>query len=172
MMVKLTNSLVVILSLSTYAVFADENVTTSPASNQGIEQIEVTGSVPLLFYKDEMQRAEFSFYEMYNALNDDNKFAITCRRETRLGSRIKSKVCYPQYVLDKMAEETQEVLSAGGAYPSLKQIEFAVKEERAESMKHVEKLVKANPDLLNALIKLNETQALYQQKKSERHPDS
>ena len=176
MIVKLSKSIAVILSLATLAtasisasVNASEN--TNNSAKEDIERIGVTGSVPLLFYKDEMQSAELDFYEMYNALNDNKKYTIVCRLQTRLGSRIKTRVCHPQYVLDRMAQETQDVLSSGGAYPSLKQIEFAVKDEREESMKHVEKLVKSNPKLLEKLIELNQKQALYTQKKAQFYPD-
>lgn len=175
MVVKLTKTIALALSLATFAttistaVNASEN--TNKSAQEDIERIGVTGSVPLLFYKDEMQSAELDFYEMYNALNDNKKYTIVCRKQTRLGSRIKTRVCHPQYVLDRMAQETQDVLSSGGAYPSLKQIEFAVKDEREESMKHVEKLVKSNPKLLEKLVQLNEKQALYAQKKAQVYPD-
>ena len=175
MIVKLTKSIVAVLSLSSYSLFANDNATDSVQAvspNKDIESIDVTGSVPLLFYKDEMQAAELDFYELYNALNDNKKYTVVCRKQTRLGSRIKTRVCHPQYVLDRMAQETQEVLSSGGAYPSLQQIEFAVKDERAESMKHVEELVKSNPKLLEKLVELNEKQALYATKKAQAYPDS
>lgn len=173
MIVKLTKTIVVVLSLaaSTMSISANASDNTNTSNKEDIERIGVTGSVPLLFYKDEMQSAELDFYEMYNALNDNKKYTIVCRKQTRLGSRIKTRVCHPQYVLDRMAQKTQDVLSSGGAYPSLKQIEFAVKDERDESMKHVEKLVKSNPKLLEKLIQLNEKQALYAHKKAQAYPD-
>lgn len=182
MIVKLTKSIAVVLALSSFAVVnsvsASDNAsqnssqgTSQNNSKEDIETIGITGSVPLLFYKDDMQAAELDFYEMFNALNDNKKYKVLCRKETRLGSRIKTRVCYPQYVLDRMAEETQDALSSGAGYPSLQQIEFAVKDEREESMKYVEELVKSNPELLHKLIQLNEKQALYAQKKAQVYPD-
>ena len=166
-----------LLALSSFAVVTSVSAqntsqgTSQEQSKEDIERIGVTGSVPLLFYKDDMQAAELDFYEMFNALNDNKKYKVLCRKETRLGSRIKTRVCYPQYVLDRMAQETQDALSSGAGYPSLQQIEFAVKDEREESMKYVEELVKSNPKLLEKLIQLNEKQALYAQKKAQVYPD-
>lgn len=174
MIVKLTKSIAVVLALSNFAVVNSVSASDNASKNnskEDIERIGITGSVPLLFYKDDMQAAELDFYEMFNALNDNKKYKVLCRKETRLGSRIKTRVCYPQYVLDRMAEETQDALSSGAGYPSLQQIEFAVKDEREESMKYVEELVKSNPELLEKLIQLNEKQALYAQKKAQVYPD-
>lgn len=174
MIVKLTKSIAVVLALSNFAVVNSVSANDNASKNnskEDIERIGITGSVPLLFYKDDMQAAELDFYEMFNALNDNKKYKVLCRKETRLGSRIKTRVCYPQYVLDRMAEETQDALSSGAGYPSLQQIEFAVKDEREESMKYVEELVKSNPELLEKLIQLNEKQALYAQKKAQVYPD-
>ena len=178
MLAKLTQSMVVVLSLSSAAVFASEQTAADTAkltqqqAVENIERIDVTGSVPLLFYKDEMKKAELDFYDAFNALNDNKKYAITCRLEQRQLSRIKYRVCYPQYVLNKMAQETQDILSSGGAYPTLKQIEFAVKDERAESMLYVEELVKKNPALLDKLIALNEKKSQYEEKRAIAYPDN
>ena len=95
MLTKLTQSMVVILSLSSAAVFASEQTAadnakqTQQQAGENIERIDVTGSVPLLFYKDEMKKAELDFYDAFNALNDNKKYAITCRLEQRQLSRMK-----------------------------------------------------------------------------------
>lgn len=104
MIVKLTKSIAVVLALSSFAVVnsvsASDNASQNSSqgtlqnnSKEDIETIGITGSVPLLFYKDDMQAAELDFYEMFNALNDNKKYKVLCRKETRLGSRIKTRVC-------------------------------------------------------------------------------
>ena len=132
---------------------------------ENVETIEVTGVKPLLYYKRQVELAELDFYDLFNAIADEDKFKVKCRKEARAGSRIKKTVCYPQYVLTRMAQETQDAISSGLPYPRLDDIEFLVQREKEESMKYVEEIVSKNPKLLAKLIEMNEKQALYQSKK-------
>lgn len=132
---------------------------------ENVETIEVVGTKPLLFYKRQVELAELDFYDLFNAIADEDKFKVKCRKEARAGSRIKTTVCYPQYVLSRMAQETQDAISSGLPYPKLDDIEFLVQREKEESMKYVEEIVTQNPKLLAKLIEMNEKQALYQSKK-------
>ncbi len=133
--------------------------------NENVETIEVTGTKPLLYYKRQVELAELDFYDLFNAIADEDKFKVKCRKEARAGSRIKTTVCYPQYVLTRMAQETQNALNSGLPYPNLDDIEFLVENEKQESMKYVEEVVSSNPKLLAKLIEMNEKQALYNSKK-------
>ena len=70
MIVKLTKSIAVVLALSSFAVVNSVSASDNASKNnskEDIERIGITGSVPLLFYKDDMQAAELDFYEMFNA---------------------------------------------------------------------------------------------------------
>jgi hypothetical protein len=58
-------------------------------------------------------------------------------------------------------------LQTGAPFPSWKDIEFAVREEQAESIAYVEKVVKENPQLLDKLITLNDKQSIFEAKKKE-----
>ncbi|MFT5924880.1 MAG: hypothetical protein ACI9LE_001880 [Paraglaciecola sp.] len=140
---------------------------TSTTLSDDIEIIDVVGERPLLYFKKEVGKAELDFYDTFNILAKEKKFIVRCRREKRLGSNISSKVCHPQFVLDRMAQETQDALQTGAPFPSWDDIEFAVREEQAESIAYVEKLVKENPQLLNKLIALNDKQSKYEAKKNE-----
>lgn len=134
--------------------------------NEKVENIEVTGKKPLLYYKYQLERAELDFYELFNTLADEDKFKMRCRLEFRVGSRIKRRVCYPQYVLTRMAHETQDAISSGLPFPSLDDIEFLVQREKEESMKYVEEVVSKNPKLLTKLLEMNDKRATYLSKKA------
>lgn len=131
-----------------------------------VENIEISGTKPLLFYKHQVERAELDFYELYNAIANEEKFKMRCRLEARNGSNIRMRVCYPQYVLTRMAHETQDALSSGLPFPRLRDIEFLVEREKQESMKYVEEVVSKNPKLLAKLVEINEKRALYLSKKA------
>lgn len=136
-------------------------------NDEKVEQIEVRGSVPLLYYKRQVELAELDFYETFNMLADEDKYKVKCRREARTGSRMKTTACYPQYVLNRMAQETQAALNSGAPYPKLDDIEFLVENERKESLEYAEEIIKKNPKLMEKLVKLNEKQAEFEAKKAQ-----
>lgn len=144
----------------------------NPKVKDNIEIIGVFARTPLLFFKKEMERAELDFYESFNAIADEDKFRVKCRLEAKVASRIKKRVCYPRYVLDRMAQETQNALSSGSPFPTLEEIEFLVKRDKEEALLYAEKIVKDNPELLKKLIKMNEKQEKYQSKRAEYFDDS
>lgn len=143
----------------------------NPDVKDNIEIIGVFAQTPLLFFKKEMEIAELDFYESFNAIADEDKFRVKCRLEAKVGSRIKKRVCYPRYVLDRMAQETQNALSSGSPYPTLEEIEFLVKRDKEEALLYAEKIVKENPELLQKLVKMNEKQEKYQSKRTEYFDD-
>lgn len=130
--------------------------------DENLEVIGVVGERSLTYFRIEMEKAELNFYDVFNSLADDSKFRVQCRRQKRGGSNISTKVCHPQYVLDRMAQETQDALERGSPFPSFEDIEFSMAKEREESLAYVEKVVTENPQLLEKLMVLNERQAKYE----------
>ena len=105
-----------------------------------------------------MVKAELDFYDLFNALADEEKYKVKCRREFRAGSRIKNTVCHPQYVLNRMASETQDALNSGGPLPDFKDIEFLVQDEKEESLKYAAKVISKHPELLKKLNVMHQKQ--------------
>ena len=138
----------------------------SEPAEKDLEVIGIVGERSLLYFSNEMQKAEIDFYDAFNALADKKKFTVQCRRTKRPGSNISDKVCHPQFVLDRMAQETQAALETGAPFPKWEDIEFAVREEQAESIAYVEKVVTENPQLLEKLLTLNAKQEMYEQQKN------
>ena len=174
----LTASLVANMSMasSTPTTLAnDQKQTTASASEinetsttpvDDVEVVAVVGKYPLVYFKRKMKKAELDFYDAFNKLADENKFKVQCRRVKTTGSNISHKVCHPQFVLDRMAQETQAALQTGAPFPSWDDINFVVQEERAESLAYVEKTVAENPYLRDKLIALNIKQAEYESQKN------
>lgn len=139
--------------------------------DDNIEVIGVVGEYSLLYFRHEMQEAELDFYEAFNKIADVEKFKVQCTREVRLGSNIRDKVCLPKYVRNRMAQETQDGLNGGGYFPKYKEIEFAVRDQREESLAYVEKVVRENPELLEKLVVLNERKARFDEAKAVKFPE-
>jgi hypothetical protein len=131
-----------------------------------VERIGVTGKVDTLFFKRQAMMAELDFYELFNAVADEEKFKMKCRKESRTGSRIKTTRCYPQYLLARMSQETQDALSSGAPYPTWEQVEFLVKRDKEEALLYAEKLVEENPELLNKLVAMHQKQQEYLARKA------
>jgi hypothetical protein len=126
-----------------------------------VERIGVTGKVDTLYFKRQAMMAELDFYELFNAVADEEKFKMKCRKESRTGSRIKTTRCYPQYLLARMSQETQDALSSGAPYPTWEQVEFLVQRDKEEALQYAEKLVQDNPELLNKLVAMHQKQQEY-----------
>ena len=63
----------------------------------------------------EIQLAEMRFYELYNTLNKERKYAISCARHARTGSRFEHNECEPVFQSDAEAEEARQfVIAIGG----------------------------------------------------------
>ena len=145
----------------------DEQIVDAPEEDEeDLEVIGVVGQRTPAYFRVQMEKAEMDFYESFNALADNDDYKVICRREKRAGSRIASNVCYPKYLLDQLAAETQEALERGTPQPTLKDIEFKGQKEREKSLAYVEEVVIANPQLLQKLISLNEKKAAFESSKA------
>ena len=80
------------------------------------DEVVVIGKSPGQL-RAEMERAEESVYDRFNALNSDHQFDIHCWREAPLGSNISRRVCQPNFWRGAEARAGQESLRAlqGGA---------------------------------------------------------
>lgn len=145
-----------------------------------IEVIGVNNNFSLYYLRKQIEVAEIDFYDAFNALADNEKFKIKCSNQKATGSNIKTKVCHPQYVINRMAQEYQDAwqiavsrtspgeLPQGASFPTLKGIEFGLKEEREASLKYVAALVEKHPELRAKLVTLNERQTILEQVKASR----
>jgi hypothetical protein len=115
--------------------------------NDEIEEIVVYGSKSLGQLRDQIRRAEVKVFDLFNSFNNDDEFDIHCRKVAPTGSRIKKRVCSPNYVADLVAKETAAFW--GGmpfVYPS------ALVRRKGEILQaKMEALLMERPDLAKAL---------------------
>ena len=134
-----------------------------------IEVVEVKGKVNKNsgFFLRKIQRTELDFYRRFNALADNKKFKVRCRKESSVNSRIKKTVCYPQYALDRMYKETQQALRQNMPSPTMKDIEDLTVSDREESFAYMETVIKKDPELTKLLINMRKAQLEYEEWKSQ-----
>ena len=118
-----------------------------PALPDAIEEIVVYGNKSLGQLRDQMHRAEIKVFDLFNSFNNDDEFNVHCRRVARIGTRIKNRVCKPNYVADLVAKETAAFW--GGppfVYPSAL---IRRKDEMLQAK--MEALLMERPELVKAL---------------------
>lgn len=192
---KIMISLISFLGLwfSTIAVAIESN-DIEKEKQESVERITVYGQKSLYQLKKDINAKSKDFFKDYNQYNNNNLFAMVCKKEKRSGSSFKATTCEPRFVRNGRAKLTTagvfgndpntlsgvDLNSDGGgsrgttpplamariAMMSRSSIITASQNKRFE--KHVEKLLKENPELLKQYRDILELQAAYAQKKSDK----
>ncbi|BDX06024.1 hypothetical protein [Planctobacterium marinum] len=144
---------------------------TNEQKDNSEERIEVLGQRTPTHYYKAMRRAEIDLYDQVNKMLTNDKYKISCERETysvaRNATRLKKKYCLPKFVRERMGEETRKALEDGVEPPTLEQVELMVADEQEEALNAVAKVIEENPKLLELLIKYHTSAANYENVKAQ-----
>jgi hypothetical protein len=72
-------------------------------SSEPLEEVTSIGRQSLSALRREVIDAHLAVYELFNELNTDDEYDVTCRREKVLGSLISQQICMPRYVRDGLS---------------------------------------------------------------------
>ena len=129
-----------------------------------IEEVIVIGQKPLIKLKHEMYRAEEALYDTFNSFNTDEGFKIRCRKEAITGSKIKQRVCRPDFVGDLLAEATQRMMwGQGYIYPAAQ-----IKKGNERLLAKMTETALEQPEMLNALVKYTEARKTLESERKRR----
>lgn len=113
------------------------------------DEVTVLGIRELAGLRADVIRAEDVVYDLYNELNEDDRYDIICKKETRIGSQIPRRVCLSRLYRDAVSEASEEAIEG-----------YDVGTIKVNSAKHnailrekMAALANRNPDLLAALKK-------------------
>lgn len=150
---------------SIYAVFAVSLAAVAcplaaPAQDddQVTENIVVVGEKSTAQMRRDVFEAEEEFYAIYNELNDDDDYDVSCFYEKATGTNIKNHVCRAKFVskaYSRAASRNRNDLSRVAnqdANPDFAK-KTAIYQEKLES------LISANPHLQEALVRYNTARA-------------
>jgi hypothetical protein len=133
-----TLTAVIVLALSSAPLFAQEG------ENAG-DEITVIRAPSLQSLRADLVRAEDAAYALFNELNDDDAYDIICKKETRIGSQFRNRVCLPAILRDTEVEQALDedtgIVSRKASQPRHQRI-------LTERMRQ---LAIENPELLEAL---------------------
>ena len=93
-------ALVLVMSISKFAIAQDEEQTELEEDNRPIEQIDVVGERSLVSMRYQIRVAEDTLYNLFNDLITVEKYRIRCRREIRTGTHLTTRSCEPRFFRD------------------------------------------------------------------------
>ncbi len=80
-----------------------------------LEEIVVIGQRSLSSMRTEIIEVENKVFDIFNAVNSDNDYDVSCRRETPSFSHIPQRVCRPRFV-DRIEANTAQIYLRGDGY--------------------------------------------------------
>jgi len=104
---------IAIMSLSvglTPVAVAQDDSTEATSAPDEIDEIVVLGGRTLTKLRHEATVAEDRFYELYNELNEDDRYDIICKYRRPVGTRIQVRECKPKFVRDAEIKATRDSL--------------------------------------------------------------
>lgn len=94
-----------------------ESATESQTANGVIEEISVIGERTTYSLRLEIKSAEADVYNLFNELNNNDEFDVTCEEVVYTGSHLPVTTCMAAYLRNEQAFQTQRFLEglSGGA---------------------------------------------------------
>jgi hypothetical protein len=153
--------------------FAQQEAAGESAEEAGdrLEEVIVYGQKPLWRLRRDIDLAENRFYDLFNQLNDEPRLRVTCRKEAKTGSHIRTKICRTQLELDLLEAEAEGQLrlgsigrrgQLGGA--TLGDVRYANQLLRDKMARMAEE----NEDVLRALLQIGVARQMYESEKERR----
>ncbi|NKB33659.1 MAG: hypothetical protein GKR91_11230 [Pseudomonadales bacterium] len=87
-----------------------ESESESQAEATVIEEINVQGQRTTFALRLEIENAETEVYNLFNELNSDDEFDVTCEETIYIGSRLPRRTCMAAYLRKEEAYQTQSYL--------------------------------------------------------------
>lgn len=84
----------VLVSFSTFARQSPQPV----SEDEHIERITVYGEKSIRELNKEIKKMTKSFFKDYNKLNQNNQYAVICKKQSQANTSIKTQYCEPRYV--------------------------------------------------------------------------
>ncbi|MES2603894.1 MAG: hypothetical protein V4603_03095 [Pseudomonadota bacterium] len=145
-----------------------------PSTTQdAAEEILVIGNRSLLQLRMQLLDAEKETYNIFNRVNDEDRFDISCSLYQPTGSRLASQVCEPNFVMDAQADHGAEYLEGWKAYmdeynadknyaPRRQPATAVIARQQKEYRAQMKKVAEESPEFLQALIKYSEMRKEYE----------
>jgi hypothetical protein len=144
---------------------------------EGAEEIIVTGQRLRFELRLQMQDAERAVYNLFNELNDEPRFKISCSMHEITGTRLASQVCQPEFERIALAQEGQDYLAAYRAFREAQSCADCVAPEpftmampaagiiapqQRELQRKMREVADEHPEFIDALVRFVEAKGRYE----------
>jgi hypothetical protein len=156
------------ICLSQVAIAQDDSPEATSAPDE-IDEIVVLGGRTLTKLRDESTVAEDRFFELYNDLNEDDRYDIICKHRRPVGTRIQVRECKPKFVRDAEIKATRDSLQMADSLADITAQAIRVSREDYEILdEKLKSFTVSSPEMQEALMdydRLNKRYAEEHEKK-------
>lgn len=139
-------AVILLMSIAPIGYAQSDAETAGPANgSESIDEVVVVGEAQLDDLRLKLYTAEVEVYDLFNDLNDDNEFDVSCEQKAPVGSHIKQRYCQPRFVA-RLYNEALRERGSNRISPS----QYNRKQEEFQAI--METLANENDDLLKALV--------------------
>jgi hypothetical protein len=114
--------------------------------------------------RQDMVKTEEQFYKLFNELNTEDDFDVTCRMEAPLGTRLKKRICHMAFYEDAQAEAAQALLAGQMVIDP----ELVMLQRRTEYTKHTLAVINSDQRLLRLVRQRAEIEKKYDAERKRR----
>lgn len=153
-----------VLAINTASLQASEN-----ADNERLpEEVTVIGQKQFRTLEFQINAAEDLMYGLFNEINTDDRYDIHCTWERPLGTKIKQKVCRPQFLNDATTDAAKDFLSQSTGYGSTGSNNVMSEANRHYSVleEKMREAISNNQALLEAVARHHQLREEFSQKKT------
>lgn len=138
------------------------------AAEEAPEEIEVFGQRQLFRMEEQLIEAETAVYALYNELNTDDLYDVTCVWEQPLGTNMRHRVCRPGFITKAEQSRGQEYMSSitGMGYTTGTSVELENERHNPILKQKLEEAVKNSPELAARMMEHQELKAALDERKS------
>lgn len=129
-------------------------------ADEPIEEITVVGEKSLLNVKFAAYQAEQDFFNLFNALNENDEFDVFCDEEASTYSRIKRRRCWSPFEREIDEEQLRYQWETGGGLPVRN--EGLVRAKRKQQAEMLKQMVVENPELQQLYVRYGEANLRFQ----------
>lgn len=142
---------------------------TEETSDAPIEEIEITGQRRKISLIYQTQTAEIRMYELFNSLNSDDEFDVTCGWVTHTGIRVRNWECNAQYFYDEQLKELEEYRLTGVPVRKIQLVNFQTRKKAEQLNAEMQALAVQHPELAEAMVEFYEkTEKLAEENRTNR----
>ncbi len=132
------------------------------------EEVEVIGQRQLYLLEEQLVEAEDAVFALYNELNTDDLYDVSCEWVKPLGTNMKHRVCRPGFISAAEQSRGQEYMSnvTGMGFTTGTSVELEYERHNPVLKRKLEEAVASSPELADLMMEHQELKAALDERKS------